>query len=430
MARASLTARTVPALMAPSSGSRQLATAVLDLDAVQRIRKCGGGTVNDVLIAMVAGMLRRWMSERGEDVTDVVPRALVPVARRRGQGPAGGNRLSGYLAELPVADPDPAGRLRAVRGVMDRNKAAGPGRGAGAAVLLTDYMLPMASRLGAPLAGHAVRLLFDILVTSVPVPDLGFTVGGCPLLEVYPLAPLARGQSLAVAMTTYRGRVHVGLVGDGEAAPDLGKLADAAHAELAAMARRLPEPGPERRPAGSRAVPAARCAAAGPRTRPRGRRDDRGGRPPGRRYRRPPEHLPVRHLRERGGAYAGLDGGGAPGRCGAVVLPSWCCRGAGREWRGPKIAHSVHFGGSMIIRPYAAGRQVRSCHHDGWAAQSRPLSSFWVLSTFPSRPMPPSGSSSVPGSPSRPPWTGPHPGTPSPWSPGSTGAASRCPRRG
>jgi hypothetical protein len=116
---------------------------------------------------------------------------------------------------------------------MDRNKAAGPGRGPGAAVLLTDYLLPVASRLGAPLAGHAVRLLFDILVTSVPVPDLGFTVGGCPLTALYPLAPLARGQSLAVAMTTYRGKVHLGLVGDGCAAPDLQLLADAAHAELA-----------------------------------------------------------------------------------------------------------------------------------------------------------------------------------------------------
>jgi WS/DGAT/MGAT family acyltransferase len=240
LARASLGAsvgsRTIPALAAPSSGSRQLATAVLDLDAVQRVRKAGGGTVNDVLIALVAGMLRRWMSGRGEDVTTAVPRALVPVARRIGDGQRGaGNRLSGYLAELPVAEPDPLERLRAVRTVMDRNKAAGPGRGAGAAVLLTDYLLPMASRLGAPLAGHAVRLLFDILVTSVPVPDLGFTVGGCPLLAVYPLAPLARGQSLAVAMTTYRGKVHLGLVGDGCAAPDLGKLADAAHVELAVL---------------------------------------------------------------------------------------------------------------------------------------------------------------------------------------------------
>ncbi|WP_329314175.1 wax ester/triacylglycerol synthase family O-acyltransferase [Streptomyces sp. NBC_01262] len=238
MARASLGAsvgsRTIPALAAPSSGSRQLATAVLDLDAVQLIRKAGGGTVNDVLIAMVAGMLRRWMSERGEDVTTAVPRALVPVSRRPGDGHRGaGNRLSGYLAELPVAEPDPLRRLDAVRGVMDRNKAAGPGRGPGAAVLLTDYLLPVASRLGAPLAGHAVRLLFDILVTSVPVPDLGFTVGGCPLTALYPLAPLARGQSLAVAMTTYRGKVHLGLVGDGCAAPDLQLLADAAHAELA-----------------------------------------------------------------------------------------------------------------------------------------------------------------------------------------------------
>ncbi|KIF72684.1 diacylglycerol O-acyltransferase, partial [Streptomyces sp. AcH 505] len=93
----------------------------------------------------------------------------------------------------------------------------------------------LAHRLGAPLAGSAARFLFDILVTSVPLPRSALSLGGCPLSEIYPLAPLARGQSLAVGLSSYGGRVHVGLVADGKAVPDLGALAGSLHAELAEL---------------------------------------------------------------------------------------------------------------------------------------------------------------------------------------------------
>jgi hypothetical protein len=75
-------------------------------------------------------------------------------------------------------------------------------------------------------------MLFDILVTSVPLPRSALSLGGCPLRAVYPMAPLARGQSLAVALSTYGGRVQVGLVADGKALPDLDRLAAAMREEL------------------------------------------------------------------------------------------------------------------------------------------------------------------------------------------------------
>jgi diacylglycerol O-acyltransferase len=228
--------RGLPALSAASSGTRRIVTAVLDLEDVQRIRRAAGGTANDVLLATVAGALRRWMGERGERLSVVDPRALVPVSRRRPGSPAGsGNKLSAYLLSLPVCDPDPRSRLAAVRAAMDRNKAAGPTRGAGAVAVLADQLPPLAHRFGAPLAGGAARMLFDILVTSVPLPRSALSLGGCPLREIYPMAPLARGQSLAIALSTYGGRVHIGLVADGKAVPDLDRLAHGLREELAEL---------------------------------------------------------------------------------------------------------------------------------------------------------------------------------------------------
>ncbi|MDX2405546.1 wax ester/triacylglycerol synthase family O-acyltransferase [Streptomyces microflavus] len=223
------------AFTAPSSGTRRLATADLDATALQRIRRAEGGTANDILLAVVAGALRRWMEERGEALTGTDPRALVPVSRRRPGGAVTGNRLSAYLLDLPVGTADPRERLRTVRGAMDRNKAAGPLKGAGAVAVLADQLHPLAHRFGAPLAANAARMLFDLLVTSVPLPRSALSLGGCPLSALYPMAPLARGQSLAVALSTYGGRVHVGLVADGKALPDLDRLAEAVQAEFDAI---------------------------------------------------------------------------------------------------------------------------------------------------------------------------------------------------
>ncbi|WP_405442388.1 wax ester/triacylglycerol synthase family O-acyltransferase [Streptomyces avidinii] len=244
VARAGLPLGVPTALTADSTGAgaREVACLALDLDEVNLVRKGAGGTVNDVLIALVAGALRRWMAERGDpEPWGAGPRALIPVSRRRGPGAAGGagNRLSGYLLRLPLAESDPLCRLDRVRAAMDRNKDAGPARGAGAVALLADHVHPLGHRLGGPLVAQAARLLFDILVTSVPLPGFTFTLGGSTVREVYPLAPLARGQSLAVAVSTYKGTVHYGLVADAAAVPDLAALAGALRAELDALVREV-----------------------------------------------------------------------------------------------------------------------------------------------------------------------------------------------
>ncbi|WP_019068235.1 wax ester/triacylglycerol synthase family O-acyltransferase [Streptomyces hokutonensis] len=233
VARSTLDVRSSAALASEPSGTRRTAGVVVDLDDVHRIRKTVGGTVNDVLIAVVAGALRRWLDERGDGSEGVAPRALIPVSKRRPRSAQPqGNRLSGYLIRLPVDDPDPLGRLDSVRADMDRNKDAGPNRGAGAVALLADHVPALGHRLGGPFAAQAARLWFDILVTSVPLPSIGLKLGGNPVTAVFPYAPLARGQSLAVAVSTFRGHVHYGLVADAAAVPDLDLFARALTEEV------------------------------------------------------------------------------------------------------------------------------------------------------------------------------------------------------
>ncbi|MCL8009966.1 wax ester/triacylglycerol synthase family O-acyltransferase [Streptomyces sp. AS02] len=228
--------RSSDALTAESSGTRRTAGVVVDIDDVHVVRKAVGGTVNDVLIAVVAGALRRWLDERGDGSEGVAPRALIPVSKRRPRtAHPQGNRLSGYLIRLPVDDPDPLRRLATVRTAMDRNKDAGPNRGAGAVALLADHVPALGHRFGGPLVGGAARLWFDILVTSVPLPGIALKLGGHQVTEVFPFAPLARGQSLAIAISTYRGRVHYGLVADAEAVPDLDVLAKAVSEEVQSL---------------------------------------------------------------------------------------------------------------------------------------------------------------------------------------------------
>ena len=233
VARSTLDVRSSSALTSEPSGTRRTAGVVVDLDDVHRIRKTVGGTVNDVLIAVVAGALRSWLDERGDGSEGVAPRALIPVSKRRPRSAQPqGNRLSGYLIRLPVDDPDPLARLESVRAAMDRNKDAGPNRGAGAVALLADHVPALGHRLGGPFAAQAARLWFDILVTSVPLPGIGLKLGGNPVTAVFPYAPLAGGQSLAVAVSTFRGHVHYGLVADAEAVPDLDVFARALTEEV------------------------------------------------------------------------------------------------------------------------------------------------------------------------------------------------------
>ncbi|WP_330274203.1 wax ester/triacylglycerol synthase family O-acyltransferase [Lentzea sp. NBC_00516] len=197
-------------VLTASTRPRRVVMSRLDLADVHRIRRAHGGTVNDVLLALVTGALRHWLSAHGSAGTDSVVRALIPVNQRSRSGDgASGNQISGFLVALPVGETDPAQRLRNIRAQMESAKAAGPDRGAGALPLLADKVPPLVHRLAAPVMGRCAPLLFDTLVTSVPLPSVPLALDGAALCEMYPVAPVAPGHAVGIALSVYRNSVHV-----------------------------------------------------------------------------------------------------------------------------------------------------------------------------------------------------------------------------
>lgn len=225
-----------PLLAAPSPTRRVILTR-LPMSDVRRVRRQYGGTTHDVLLAIISGALRHWLVNRGHPVADLRVRALIPASQRRRSTPdSGGNQLSGYLCDLPVAEPRPARQLDAIRTTMDRNKATGPQHGAGALPVIADLLPPAVHRFVTPLARHAAPLLFDVVVTTVPLPAMPLHLAGSQLRELYPLVPLAHGHSLGIALSPHHDTVHIGLHANREALPDIAKLHDALPAALTALA--------------------------------------------------------------------------------------------------------------------------------------------------------------------------------------------------
>ncbi|SFQ43531.1 wax ester/triacylglycerol synthase domain-containing protein [Amycolatopsis rubida] len=215
-------------LAAPATAERRLGFARLASADLRRIRRTHGGTTNDVVLAVLSGALREWLVNRGIRATGRSLRALIPVSvRGRTAEQAGGNKLSGYLCDLPVGMDDPVRRLTEVRAAMTRNKAAGPSRGPGAFPLLADRMPAALHRLGTRTAGLAAPLLFDLVVTTVPVPRARHALDGAPLTQVYPFVPLAPRQAVGIAVAPCLDSVHIGLQANAGAVADLGSLRDA-----------------------------------------------------------------------------------------------------------------------------------------------------------------------------------------------------------
>ena len=216
---------------------RRFGVARTDLDDYKRVRKAHGGTVNDVVLATVAGALRGWLLSRGEPVTSgTTVRAMVPVSVRpeHAQG-ALGNRVSSFLVDLPVGEPDPVVRLSRVSFAMKAHKESGQSVGADAIVALSGFAPPTLHSLGARAANSFTRRLFNLVVTNVPGPQFPLYAAGAQMLEMFPVVPLAKGQGLCIGLTSYNGGVYYGLNADRDALPDVdvvGSLLEESLAEL------------------------------------------------------------------------------------------------------------------------------------------------------------------------------------------------------
>ncbi len=229
-----------PAPTSPLNGSigrqRRVAVARADLDELKAVRRALGGTVNDVLLATVTGALREWLLSRGEPVVGSTSiRALVPVSVRPDDvdDDAEGTVVSSLLVDLPVGEPNPRVRVARIGYAMRGAAQGAQSVGADTLVALSGFAPPTLHALGARAASGLSRRLFNLVVTNVPGPQVPLYAAGARMLEVFPVVPLARGQGLAIGLTSYDGTVYFGLNADRDSVSDVDVLADLIEQEVA-----------------------------------------------------------------------------------------------------------------------------------------------------------------------------------------------------
>jgi WS/DGAT/MGAT family acyltransferase len=210
-------------LNVPIGPHRRMAVVRNDLEDFKRIKDALGGTVNDVVLAVVAGGLRTWLHSRGVRTEGLELRGLVPVSiRAEHERGAGGNRIAAMRGPLPVYIADPVARLRFVKQEMDGLKESKQAVGAEVLASVNNFapptVLAQASRIN-----FSTRL-FNVIVTNVPGPQFPLYVLGRELQDLFPVAFLPENHALAVAIMSYNGTLNFGLLADYDAMPDLDVL--------------------------------------------------------------------------------------------------------------------------------------------------------------------------------------------------------------
>jgi len=231
-----LATRDLPAMPwnQPVGRGRQLCFTRLPLSGVKRVRELRGGTVNDVVLCVLAGGLHRHLRANGIATRGLELTALVPVSLRRPEEALSlGNRISAMLVPLAVDPLHEVPRLAATRAVTERLKQGGAWAG-------IDALLGALDELPAPLvalAGKGMRLgtLANVIATNVPGPRETRWLCGRRVLALHPIVPIVDGIGLGVAVFSYDGTLHVGLNADPHLVPDLEKLAQGIEEAFAAL---------------------------------------------------------------------------------------------------------------------------------------------------------------------------------------------------
>jgi diacylglycerol O-acyltransferase len=225
IARAALTPAPVTPFNVEIGPHRRLSFVRCELDDFRQIKNVFGGTINDVLLAVVAGALRRLLRARGMRTEGLELRALVPISVRAAHERGTlGNRIVAMRAPLPLYLSDPVARLRLVKHSMDGLKMSKQAMGAGALARMEQFAPPTLLRQATRL-NFSTRL-FNMLVTNVPGPQFPLYLLGRRLEDFFPVAFLPRDHALAIAIVSYDGGVDFGLLGDYDAMADLDVLAD------------------------------------------------------------------------------------------------------------------------------------------------------------------------------------------------------------
>jgi WS/DGAT/MGAT family acyltransferase len=213
----------------PITPHRRLAFRSVALDDVKKVKNAFGFSVNDVVLAMSAGALRRWLADH-DALPDVPLVAMIPVSVRdpAAKG-AMGNKVSAMLANLPTNVADPSERLQVAHAATQAAKAQQAAIPQGLVDQISEFSPPALTARAARVV-FATGLLhrlppFNVTISNVPGPNIPVYLGGAKLLAHYPVSVITDGQGLNITVVGYLGQLHFGLIACRELVPDIDVLA-------------------------------------------------------------------------------------------------------------------------------------------------------------------------------------------------------------
>jgi diacylglycerol O-acyltransferase len=213
-------------LAAPLSQQRRFVTVATQLEDYRRVRDVHGGTVNDVVLAMIAGGLRGWLLTRGEQLRSKSRlRAVVPMSVLDEEQPTSlGSTVVGHELSLPVGESNPVVRLHQVSYALKAHRETGRAVAAGKLAALPGFAPTTFHALGARIVHEQAPGSYQVAITNVPGSQDPLFVAGARMVETYPALPLTEHHALSIGATSYDGGVYLGLVSDRDAMPDVEVL--------------------------------------------------------------------------------------------------------------------------------------------------------------------------------------------------------------
>ena len=211
--------------------NRRFAMAEAPVADYKAIKNALGGTVNDVVLATVAGALHRFLKRRGEPTQGLSLRAMIPVSTRdESQKMALGNQVTSIFVDLPVGPMDAATRLRVITGATKDLKQSHQAVAAGALMNIGAWAPPTLHGLAARLVSR--QRLLNLVISNVPGPQIPIYLAGAKLLATYPVMPLGETLALSIAVTSLGGTMAFGITSDWDSMPDIDVFAADMHSAM------------------------------------------------------------------------------------------------------------------------------------------------------------------------------------------------------
>ncbi|MGH2556929.1 MAG: WS/DGAT/MGAT family O-acyltransferase [Actinomycetota bacterium] len=205
--------------------NRRFAMVEAPVQTFKDIKRALGATVNDVVLATVAGGLNRLLRSRRERTRDRFLRAMVPVSvRSKDQRSAMGNRVSSIFVDLPVGPMGAKRRLAMIRERTKYLKESNYAVGAEFLMNIGSWAPPTIHAMAARLAARS--RVINLVVSNVPGPQMPMYIAGAKLLAQYPIMPIAETMGLSIAVTSLAGTMAFGLTADWDILPDINVLAE------------------------------------------------------------------------------------------------------------------------------------------------------------------------------------------------------------